>query len=145
MQNRYVLQPRANMDIGSGEQQREITQAYRRVWTQGAWSVYNDELYFIENVLKLKSQNDVLLTQGRSKGITVVMGFQRPVGISRFAMSSATHFIAFRQDGRDVKTIVDATSTMLKEPLLSLDKYEFVWYYRPRRQFWRGKLEDLLD
>ena len=47
-----------------------------------------------------------LLTQGRSKGISVVTGMQRPARISRFALSESTHTIAFFLEGRDRKLIL---------------------------------------
>lgn len=85
----------------------------------------------------------MLLTQGRSKGISVVTGMQRPVGVTRFAISQASHVLCFSQEGRDLKTVIEATSPRLAGPISQLERYEFVWYNRPTREIWRGKLQDL--
>ena len=118
-----------------------IADVFERAWNQHGWTLVVDELFYFQTKLELGDDVDTMLTQGRSIGITMVTGMQRPVSITRFAISQATHVLVFRQDGRDVKTVVDATSVALKEPLNQLGKFEFLWYYRPDRVFWIGKLD----
>lgn len=119
----------------------EVGRCIDLVWKQGAWSLYLDELFYVDNQLKLQADVNALLTQGRSKNITVIMGAQRPVRISRFALSEATHVLTFRQDGRDAKTLAEATTPDLAKKVMSLQRYHFVWYYRPEHQFWTGTLD----
>lgn len=124
-------------------QQLEFARALERAWVEGGWTVYLDELPYLTG-LKLTPFIDRLLTQGRSKDLTIVSGMQRPVGVTRNAIAQSTHVICFIQEGRDVKTVVEATSPKLKDVLPELAPHEFVWYYRPKRSYWRGYAQNLL-
>lgn len=72
----------------------------------------------------------------------MVSGMQRPVSITRFALGESRHIISFALEGRDVKEFRDATSDTAAQVAAALDpdKYEFVWYYKPRG-VWRGHLD----
>lgn len=123
----------------------EFYQALEAVWKQNHWTVYIDELYYLETQLKLGRWINRLLTQGRSKGITVVTGVQRPAFVSRFAITQSTHVISFQQDGDDAKRIAQSTSERLKNAIGNLGKHEFIWYYRPERKMVKGKAQNLQD
>ena len=125
------------------EQIPEIVEAFELIWKQGGWTVYIDELFYVSSVLKLDFWVDRLLTQGRSLGITVVCGMQRPVRVTRFALSQAKHVIAFSLEPRDARALSEATSERLERVVTELGRHEFVWFYRPTREYWVGKLQDL--
>lgn len=131
-------------------QQEEIALALERVWTQGGWTVYVDELFYVTSMLGLAKFIERLLTQGRSKGISVIVGMQRPVHVTRFAISEATHVLTFFLEGRDTKTMAEAASPTIAELGPTLRRHEFAWYYRPERAssnardyLWRGFAQDL--
>lgn len=137
--HRFVLFPKYE------EQRQQFALAFDRVYKEGGWYLYIDELHGVSQLGgAMKWHIERLLTQGRSLGITVITGLQRPVQVSRFALSQSTHLLSFRQEGRDVKTLVEATTPRIKEALSELDRYEFLWYYRPERTWWKGRLRDLL-
>lgn len=141
--DRYLLTPPHE------RQDEEIHGALNTVWERssprGGWTVYADEMYYIDKYLKTSSKDIVkLLTQGRSKKITVICGMQRPVDVPRFVLSEATHLIAFGGDTRDAKTLSDATTKEFGETILTLKRYEFAWYYRPERAIWTGRVQELL-
>lgn len=126
-------------------QGQQFVAALERVWKEGGWTVYLDELFYLDR-LKITHWIDRLYTQGRSKGITVASGMQRPVGVTRFAISQATHIIAFRQEGRDVKTLREIGGENLAEALsdpIMNKPHAFVWYHRPSRRTWIGRAQDL--
>lgn len=110
------------------------------MWIQGGWTVIIDELFYVDDTLKLRSHLERLYTQGRSKGITVVAGMQRPVAVTRFALSQSAHVLTFRVDGRDAKTLSDATSEIIRKPAAELGAWQFVWFYRPKREYIIGRL-----
>ncbi|MGH7955069.1 MAG: hypothetical protein ACREOZ_03830, partial [Gloeomargaritales cyanobacterium] len=85
-----------------------------------------------------------LLTQGRSNGITAVCGMQRPVGVTRYAMSQATHVLSFGAERRDAKIIGEICGDKMEQSVNQLHRYEFAWYYRPERTVWVGKVQDLV-
>lgn len=140
--DRYVLDPAYERQLV------EFWNALEIVWRQEGWAVYLDELFYLSRLktgsYRLADRIDRLLTQGRSKRITVISGMQRPVQVSRFAMSQSTHLIAFRADGRDIKTLEDAGNREWADTVNELKRYEFAWFYRPDRAIFRGRVQDLL-
>lgn len=116
-------------------QTREGVEMLERVYLQGGWTVVIDELWIAERI-GLKHQIERLLTQGRSKGISVVLGQQRPVTTSRFAISQTTHLFTFRTEGRDGKTIAEATTPRILPVIDGLTGHDFAYYNRAKR--WVG-------
>jgi hypothetical protein len=114
-------------------QMREGYLMLERVWKEGGWTVVIDELWYIEKMLKLGPYVERLLTQGRSKNVSVIVGMQRPAQISRFAISQCTHLFSFRVEGRDLMTIKESTTPRIVEPIQNLTKHSFVYYNRSER------------
>lgn len=152
--SRFVVQPRYH------EQAREGWLLAEKVYRQGHWTIVWDE-YFLAERIGLGEQIEKLLTQGRSNAITVVVGMQRPVAISRFAISQATHVFTFVVEGRDADTLGESATPRLL-PLISerwraqsshradaaripmLREHEFAYYNRKHRAVARGYVQSLL-
>jgi hypothetical protein len=118
-------------------QAREGYEMLERAYVQGNWTIVIDELWMAERI-GLKAQIEKLLTQGRSKGISVVLGQQRPVTTSRFAISQSTHLFSFRVEGRDGKTIAESTTPRILPVLDSLTGHDFAYYNRAHRYVGTG-------
>lgn len=116
------------------DQAREIYAAFNLVWKQGGWTCYNDEEWYLEEELGLTKAINKLLTQGGGKGITMVLGAQRPTRISRFVVSQSTHVLCAAIEGRDVKEIELATSKRMGAVCSRLGRYEFAWFYRHTKE-----------
>ena len=125
------------------QQRAEIARALRRIWEEGGWTLYLDELFYLDDRLKLGSQIDSLLTGGRGKGITVVCGMQRPVRATRFAMTQSTHLISFAQERRDVRQYLSPISEAWGAAIEGLGPHEFAWYYLPTHAVWTGDVQAL--
>ena len=126
-------------------QAQECRRALDLAWEQGAWTVYVDELYYADEQLGLEWELNRLLTQGRSKGVSLVTGMQRPVSVTRFALGEATHVLSFGLEGRDVRTIAEVTSENFARTVAELERYEFAWWYKPQpRDVWRGRVQELI-
>lgn len=142
---RLVLYPRYE------EQQEQIGLALERVWTQGGWTVYADELFYLTKMLGLGLLWERLVTQARSKGVSCVSGMQRPVQVTRFAISESTHVLSFFLEGRDAReTMAQAASPVLADATRQLQKFQFAWFYQPNvgsqvvtDKLWVGRLQDL--
>lgn len=80
-------------------QQQEIEHALTSIYRQGGWLVLLDELKHISDYLKLSSEIELLLHQGRSAGITVVSAVQRPRHVPLMAYDQADH--VFMWESRD--------------------------------------------
>lgn len=137
-EERILLEPKYS------QQRIEIAKALENVWVQGSWTCMVDELLYIER-LKLVRAVEKLLTQGRSKDISTVVGMQRPVAVTRFAISQSTHVFCFQLEGRDIATVAEATTIKMVEPLMKLDneKHDFVYFNRRTRTVKTGNAKHL--
>lgn len=130
------------LDPAYREQAIEGFRMAERVWLQKGWTVVFDEEWYAERI-GLKEQIERLLTQTRSMRVSVVSGFQRPVGNSRFAISQSTHVFCFRVEGRDAKTIGESTTPRILPIIESLQGYEFAYYNRATRYVGKGTARSL--
>ena len=135
--SRLVLTPKYEHQRG------EFYQALDKAWKQGGWTVYVDELFYLDDKLHLREPVDRLLTQGRSKYLSIFTGMQRPSLVTRFAISQATHVISFIAEGRDAKILGEATNRTVEQAVMALGEHQFVWFYRPQRKLWIGRYQDL--
>jgi len=113
-----------------------------KVWKHGRWTIVVDELWYTER-LGLKAYVERLLTQGRSKQISVIVGMQRPAQISRFAISSCTHLFTFQLEGRDIQTVRDVTTPRIVPVVESLQGKDFAYYHRGKRLVTTGNARAL--
>lgn len=125
------------------QQMRQGYLLFNRVFEQGGWTVVIDEEWFVEARLKLTEYVETLLTQGRSKKISMVIGTQRPARISRFILSQCTHLFTFQVEGRDLQTIKEATTPRIVEPVANLRGHDFTYYNRRARTIRIGNANTL--
>lgn len=126
--SRLLLQPEYS------RQGREAFDMLETVWQQGGWTVVIDELWYLEKMLRLGFMSDKLLTQGRSKDISVIVGMQRPAQISRFAISQCTHMFTFRVEGRDLQILKESSTPRLVPAVEALTGHKFAYYNRATRE-----------
>jgi hypothetical protein len=120
--------------------EHQALEGYRlleRVWRQGSWTVVIDEGWYAEQI-GLRPYIERLLTQGRSLGVSVVYGQQRPVTTSRFVISQCSHLFCFRVEGRDAKTIAESTTPRILPVIDQLSGHRFAYYHRPSRSVGSG-------
>lgn len=94
-------------DLYAGPRQTwEISQSLNAAFVQGGWCLFIDETYWFSDEMKLDRWLKALWTQGRSIGLTLVAGTQRPVDIPLLAYSQATHLFFWRDnDENNLKRI----------------------------------------
>jgi len=128
------------------EYHRQAAEGYgmlERAWRDGGWTIAVDENWYAEQI-GLKPYVIRLLTQGRSKDISVIVGMQRPVDISRFALSEITHLFVFRCEGRDLKfSLRDSTVDAIVPAVRSLRGHDFVYYNAAREIVTTGNANKL--
>ncbi len=117
----------------------EFTEAGLMAWNDGSWCIYFDEAYHIKEVgcedLMIK-----LLTQGRSKLISVVVGMQRPAWVTKFAFSEPTHIFSFRLNlGMDRKKIRDELGKEYEDAIAKLKAYQFAYLQQETRRILVGR------
>jgi hypothetical protein len=120
-------------------QGREGQRLFDKARVEHNWTLAIDELLGAVDV-GLEKRIRWGLTQGRSSGITMVVGTQRPTTgtpIMRYVFSQSTHAFIFSIDGRDAEQIVyKSFSPRLAEAIPKLDfkRHQFVYYHRRERR-----------
>lgn len=76
-------------------QRDQFQRLFKRVYMETGWTLAVDELYYCIDVLDLETELKMLITQGRSDGISLVCGVQRPSEV-RFFLSESRYVVAFK-------------------------------------------------
>lgn len=86
-------------------QATRIHKALNEMYREGGWSIYIDEGGYVAGVLGLGQAVGVLLNQGRSSGISVVLCVTRPTSVvarvPKEAFSQPRHKLIFKYENRD--------------------------------------------
>jgi hypothetical protein len=84
-------------------QREAIRNALTSIYRQGGWTVTLDELKHIAAYLSLEPEVELLLHQGRSAGITVVSGVQRPRHVPLMAYDQSTHLFLWESRDHNIR------------------------------------------
>lgn len=94
--HRVMLWPRTDDATSFRDgMEREHRAAINAMFVQGGWCIAAEELLYLSQDLGLADELTTLWTQGRSNGISVIGGTQRPVNIPLYAYSQASHLFMF--------------------------------------------------
>lgn len=130
--NRIVLWPNPKkIDAVKRVHREAFSRAIATVYYSGGWCVYWDEGYYLSKFLGLEEYMTILWQQGRSLGVSIIMGTQRPVHVPLYAYDSATHLFFF---GDNDKTNIDRignlggmNSLVIRQAVMSLDRHEVLY------------------
>lgn len=131
--NKVIYRPplRAPTREALAEQALAFHNAMLRVFQVGGWTLYWDEARYLSQTLKLGNEMDLLWLQGRSLGLTIVAGTQRPVSVPLNMFEQSRFLITFRITGRDDRKTM-AAYTGVNEPVVTeaaamLPPHEFLF------------------
>lgn len=109
-------------------------EALMRVFREGRWTVVLDEARYITHDLQLESECQLLWLQGRSLGISVVAGTQRPRWIPLEAYDQASHLFFFKDTDRPnverVAEMAGLNRMAVQEIVPRLDLHELLYANR---------------
>lgn len=112
-------------------QQEAFRTAMLRVFRVGGWTIYWDEARYLSETLKLSNEMNLLWLQGRSLGVTIVAGTQRPVSvpINMFEQSRflATFRITGADDRRTMAAYTGANQPVVQEAAAILPRHEVMF------------------
>lgn len=127
------------------KQQRVFGEMLDEVYQLGDWCVYADEVRYLTDTLRLAEQFEVLWLQGRSLGVSVVAGTQRPVSIPREAFSQARHFFFFAEYEKDnvdrMGEFAGRDSDLVRKIVMRLPEFEFLYVNTVTGDLVRSKVE----
>lgn len=124
----YILYPQPLIDD-------EAMEAWlMNCWKQENIGLYIDEGYALPNMGKTQAFT-LILTQGRSKHVPVIILYQRPVYMNIFAVAQADFFAVFEQnieaDLKKTREFIEPAETPTGEKITvysKLPKYHCLWY-----------------
>ncbi len=103
---RFVIWPRMTGIEDTKQQRAIIAAALDQIFQEGNRAVLVDEVHYATEFLGLAPRLKLYWTQGRSLGLSLVAGFQRPAWVPRDAYSAATHLFLFgTNDEQDIRAI----------------------------------------
>jgi energy-coupling factor transporter ATP-binding protein EcfA2 len=103
---RIVFWPKYATPDDEPRQAWEIGNAIRNAFVQGGWCLFVDEVWWFANKLGLGRWLESIWSQGRSIGLSLVAGTQRPAFVPLMMYDQATHCFFWRDnDERNLKRI----------------------------------------
>ena len=138
---RRVIWPDARK-MDSDEQQRHVFKdMYDRIYVEGGWCIVIDEGFIFSEELKLKKEMRKVWSQGRSMGITQVVGSQRPRWIPTEMYDQSTHlFFWYTEDERILETMGEINGRnpqLIKGLIANLEPYQILYVDRKNRRMMR--------
>lgn len=128
---KLILWPKFQKTGDAKKQQRQIGKALQEIFAQGGWTVYADELRYISNTLRLSPLLELIWQQGRSLGVSLVGGTQRPAHVPLMMYDQATHLFFWRDnDEANLKRIggighLDAQ--LVRETVANLPRHDTLY------------------
>lgn len=108
---RIILWPRFQTIGDRSKQAAVFGDAMAKMFAQGDWSMFLDDLPYVcdpREGLGLYSTASVLYQQGRSVGLTLMAGTQRPRNVPLSALNQAVHLWIMRTaDNDDLKRVAE--------------------------------------
>lgn len=133
--------------IGGGdlERQREaFADLLGRVYLDGGWCIYLDEITYLTGRLKLQTELETLWLQGRSLGVSIVAATQIPVSVPRPAFDQASYLFLWHNNDEDrIKRMSEfsgAKKAIVRETIPLLPEHECLFVDTRRNQLKRTKV-----
>ena len=133
LDRRILLWPSPERTIRdfAAKQRRVFADALNRIFIERGWTVVIDEQHYCCTTLGLAPEIAMFLHQGRSSGLTVVNGIQRPAHVPVVSYSGSQHaFIWKTTDKKDAARLAALGGVNDKElamNALGLRDHEFIY------------------
>lgn len=126
-----VLWPEVGSINSIGKQKEVFRNALHSVYRSGGWALYIDEATYLSDFLGLKKELSMLWQQGRSLGVSLVAGTQRPAYIPLYAYDQATHLFFWRDNDRvnlqRASNLGGMDASFIRDVISSLEKHEVLY------------------
>lgn len=121
--NHVILWPKIEgiEEIDLSKLRRTFLSAMSSIYRAGGWCLAVDEIGFLSQDLRLDGQLKFMLQQGRSSGISIIGGTQRPAWIPLAFYQSATHLFLWREnDSVNLKRLSEISGNVNKREIMTL-------------------------
>lgn len=136
--------PEATIRDTYRKQRAVFKDALDSIFRERNWCVVFDEQHYMCKQLGLEVENAMLLQQGRSSGLSVVNGTQRPSWVPVVTYSSATHAMiwrtTYRDDLRRLAELGGVDMRGLQANLLTLGKHDFIYVNTRKGDIMRSRV-----
>jgi energy-coupling factor transporter ATP-binding protein EcfA2 len=109
-QKKVIFKPelRTADTAGLAQQQLAFRNAMLGAFRWGGWTLYFDEIRYLSETLRLTTDLNLLWLQGRSLGLVIVAGTQRPVSVPVNMFEQSPHLFTWNIGGlEDRRTMAD--------------------------------------
>jgi len=131
LHHRLLLWPPMAHEKDTVRQKQEFSKALNFMFAEGFWSIYMDETRYFCDMLQMKKLIIMLLTQGRSSYLSLVVSTQRPAFVPTEIYDQATHlFLYGDNDENNLKRIGGLgalNSKIVKAKVASLPKFHVLY------------------
>lgn len=128
---RRILWPKARNLYAKQHQQEVFTEAMARIYDEGAWTLYLDELWYMTQELRMSHEIKTYLLQARSLNISIVASSQRPRWIPLELFDQSTHLFFFRDNDienlRRISGIGFLNAQTIRWAVANLERYETLY------------------
>lgn len=132
-QNKVLLWPKGEATIRGTviKQATVFRHALDSIFNEGNWCVVFDEQHYLCKKLGLAVENEMYLHQGRSSGLSVVNGTQRPAWVPVVTYDSSTHAFVwntgFEADRKRLADLGGINRRRFEGNMGNLGRHEFVY------------------
>jgi energy-coupling factor transporter ATP-binding protein EcfA2 len=128
---RRVLWPDASLLNSVNEQREVFHDAFARIYREGGWTVAIDELWYINNVLKLEMDVKLYLLQARALGISLLAATQRPAWVPLEIYDQSTHLFFWRDNDetnlRRLSGISFRSADLIRSVVSELERFQVLY------------------
>ena len=140
---RRVLWPDAGSLNSVAIQQEVFHDAFGRIYREGGWTVAIDELWYIDNVLKLEMDVKLYLLQARALGISLLAATQRPAWVPLEIYDQSTHLFFWRDNDetnlRRLSGISFRSADLIRSVVSELEKFQVLYINTRTGQMFRTR------
>jgi len=128
---KYVLWPKFVKPSDVKKQQLVIAKGIAEMFVQRGWAIFADEMSYLTRTLKLGPLMTTVWQQGRSIGLSLISGTQRPAWVPLEMYSQATHLFLWQENDRyNLKRMADiggADSILIARHVARLRNHETLY------------------
>lgn len=129
---RRVLWPEVtDMETSVIRQKMVFHDAFGKIYREGGWTVAIDELWYVDNILKLEMDIKLYLLQARALDISLLVATQRPAWVPLEVYDQSTHLFFWRDNDESnlkrLSGISFRSADLIRSVVSDLEQYQVLY------------------